>query len=336
MALLWLDSFDDRTASYGNKYDASSGTIATQNSGRTGAGITLAGTTNPSFVKTIGTKGVVQVGFGIRIASPPSTGVPFLEFLDGSLVQAYLQATSGSLLELRRGGDQVLLARSVNVISATVWGHVELRFAPHLSAGSGQIRIQGTQDFNVGGLNSRHSGSVNNSLTSVRFLCPVAAATLELDDLYVADSSGSLNAGLLGQIKVECLRPTGVGQVSGWLPLSSPNWSQVNDTSPDGDATFVAAPTSGLIDTYQFANLSTTGAVVAGVQSLFWARKDDLSARAVAPVVRQGNTNYVGTASALGLSYGLTTTMYETDPATSASWAVSGINTVEFGIDCTL
>jgi hypothetical protein len=74
------------------------------------------------------------------------------------------------------------------------------------------------------------------------------------------------------------------------------------------------------------------------------AVKEDPSNRFIAPIIRQGGTDYVGSDLALpaGIlgsdvyNYTYVSQVYETNPATSAQFTPSEIDNDEFGVDLTV
>ena len=67
-----------------------------------------------------------------------------------------------------------------------------------------------------------------------------------------------------------------------------------------------------------------------GRNSVLSMKKADAGSCMVAPVIRQGSTDYVGTATAPGTSYGYQVTPYGVDGA-GAAWTEAAFNAAEFG-----
>jgi hypothetical protein len=125
--------------------------------------------------------------------------------------------------------------------------------------------------------------------------------------------------------------PNGAGAHSAWTPNgATPNYACVDETTADGDTTYVSDSTPGDIDTYAFADVDAS-ATVYGVQTNLYARKDDAGTRQIAPVVRQSGTDYVGTTVTLGSSYSFYSQIYNQDP-TAADWTAAHVNADEFGV----
>jgi hypothetical protein len=147
------------------------------------------------------------------------------------------------------------------------------------------------------------------------------------DDLYAADSQ-------IGDHHVQTYFPAGAGSNSGWTPDSGSNYARVNEAAMDGDTSYVAAVSVGLIDTYAWSGtwlsapsaingigFSVAGTAVAGVDTL-------------APVVLDNGVTTVGTAFSVdGSGYAYGQTIYGGDPGRSnAAWLVADVPSLEFGV----
>jgi hypothetical protein len=155
-----------------------------------------------------------------------------------------------------------------------------------------------------------------------------------IDDIYCVDTTTGSAPGntFLGDSRVETIHPNGVGASTQWDPSSGANWSCVDETQPDGDASVVTTAVAGEIDLYECEDVSIGSGQVWAVQTNFYAKKQDAGTREIAPVVRQGGANYVGTQKALSLgSYVQYSQLWVTDP-TGAAWSVAKVNADEFGV----
>lgn len=157
--------------------------------------------------------------------------------------------------------------------------------------------------------------------------------TKTFDDLYILDTTGAINNAFLGDMRIEALYPTGPGNDTTFAPTGqTANWHCVSDHPEDGDTSYVASGTPGQVDTYALSTLSTTPAVVAGVQVSLTIRKDDAGTRQAAAVVRTGNANYVGLAGGVPDSYLVQSTVFETNPSSSNPWVAADIAALEAGV----
>jgi hypothetical protein len=109
-------------------------------------------------------------------------------------------------------------------------------------------------------------------------------------------------------------------------------FATVDDAAQDGDTSYLLGTAAGQKSTFAFEDTAANVVSVKGVQLVTVARKDDAGVRTMAPVVRSGGTDYVGTTVAPGTTYAPALQVYETNPATSAAWTKSGVDGAEFGV----
>jgi hypothetical protein len=184
-------------------------------------------------------------------------------------------------------------------------------------------------------VNTRGSGT-NNSADSVRigYTSNVTGAFLnpaDIDDFWVCDDTGGVNDTFLGDCRVQCLFPDGAGASSGWTPLSGTNFSNVDDSVPDNDTTYVSTGAAGTIDTYSMQNLAATTGSVKAVQTVIDARKDDSGTRTIAPVFHIGASDYVGSNQNIMTTYAMFLQVYQVSPATAIAWTVAEVNALNAG-----
>jgi hypothetical protein len=154
--------------------------------------------------------------------------------------------------------------------------------------------------------------------------------------MYVVDTSGTDQTTFCGDVHVETTLPTSDGANTDFTPdTGTTHYTQVDDstsTFPDGDSTYVASSDVNDKDTYGFADLAILTGTVYAIQTNIYARKDDAATREIAPVIRQGGSDYDGTTVALSTSYAFKSQIYENDPSDSANWTVGKVNSAEFGV----
>jgi len=154
------------------------------------------------------------------------------------------------------------------------------------------------------------------------------------DDLYLTDSTD-----FLGDCRVECLIPSGNGNSSQWVgsdATSTDNYLLVDETSLDGDTTYVEADSVGDKDTYAMDDLETAAGTVYAVQTILAQRKTDAGSRQVAPVLRHSGTDYDGTSVSVGDTYAFGIEIEEQNPGTSSAWSIADVNAIEFGAKVTV
>lgn len=210
------------------------------------------------------------------------------------------------------------------------WNFYEIKVVIAGGSSTVEMWINGVQQIASATLNC---GSTN--VGSVAVLSAGGGSTLsnQFDDIYCVDTTGpSPRNTFLGDCRVQTIYPTGAGNSTMWTPNTATNWQDVKEPFvPDDDTTYVASSTASAIDTYVAGDLDTAAGTIFGVQTNVYARKDDAATRIVAPVIRQGGTDYVGNDIGLATSYASGRQIYQQDP-TGSDWTVANVNGDEFGI----
>jgi hypothetical protein len=146
------------------------------------------------------------------------------------------------------------------------------------------------------------------------------------------DHYSSINNSFLGDVRVDTVRPSGVGNYSEFSKQgSASNWDNLDDTTIDSDSTYNYSNTVGQRDTLDCGNLPAITGSIFGVQVNMAARKDDAGGRTLRSLTRVSGTDYEGTSQNVGTDYRVYRQVIEQNPNTSATWTESEINTAEFG-----
>ena len=235
----------------------------------------------------------------------------------------YLSITNGS----------TTLATGTHAVAPGQWTYIELGVHIHSSTGTATIHRNGVLECTATGVNTNPAGTGTADTIALGSHGTISGSNgIYADDLYACDGNGSVNNTFLGDVRVQALLPTSDGANHAWTPSAgSTHYSLVDEVPPDGDTSYVASSTVGQVDEYGMTAIAIASGTVFGVQTMLYARKDDAGTRTIAPVVREGGTDYVGATVALGTSYAYFSQLYEQDPATSAAWTIAGINGDQFG-----
>jgi hypothetical protein len=276
------------------------------------------------------------IGFAMY-PSQYGSGIQIVGFLDSGSIQVDLRLdASGHLVATRNG---TTLGTSTYTLTISIWVYVEIQATINSTTGSVVVKVWGGSNpgtwLNLTAQNTQ--ATTNATSNGIRFYdFGKGSASAFLDDVYVLNSSGSVNNTFLGECRILTSLPTADSATNkAWTPdTGTVHFSRVNETSPDDDTSYVYSATAGQLDTYTFATVSPAGAV-AGVQTTLCARKDDVGSRTISAEYRGGGANYTGANSFSPASgYLMYRQIYETDPATGLAWTAGGINAGEFGINC--
>jgi hypothetical protein len=323
MAVLFIDGFSHYAiADFLQKWTSDSFSAMTSSGGRFGNGSLryTGGTAAATKSITFGDNRSV-CGFAWRTTN--LAGGPISDDFEVGAIQVRFNS-SGIFID--RSGTNIASTTAV-VLSSNVYYHIGLEVVHHASAGSVRLQVNGADAIPLTtGLNT---GATPGGIVVRQH---AGSATTDFSDIYVLDGTGSApwNA-LLGDCKVETPRPTAEGAHSDFTPSTgTDNALLVDETTPNGDTDYNSSGAVNSLDTMVTSDLATTGGTIFAVQHIMVARKTDAGLRQVAPVIRQGGTDYVGTTQTLGTTYTQLRQIYQQDPA-AANWTVSNVNADEFG-----
>lgn len=337
MALIFMDGFDHytTTAAMAYKWNAVDASVAPNKAGRRSGSLAVSnnnassGYFRRSFSAAIST---VTVGFAINIESLGGSDKRYFVLTDqeGGAQITVCALNTGEFI-IRLGGVFGSIIATASVAMTTgVWNYFELKVYVANSSGTVELRLNGATVASYTG-DTQATGYANImgiDFGGVSSYSPI----FTVDDLYVCDASGSVNNTFLGDVRVDTIFPTGAGNSTQFTPSTGANWENVDDASPDGDSTYNSGDTAGYKDTFVFGDLSIASATIHGIQTNICARKDDAGTRTMTDVVRTASTDYTGgTTHSLADGYLNYRTIRETNPNTSAAWAVSEVNGAEFG-----
>ena len=129
------------------------------------------------------------------------------------------------------------------------------------------------------------------------------------------------------------LRPNAAGTTTGLTPSTVPNYACVDETSSDGDTTYVyRGSTTVAYDTYNIPDTTLTGLTIQSITVHIIARENIFNGYA-RPEIRIGGADYSGGSyNSLAGSYTEDTYTWTTNPNTSAAWTWTNINSLEIGV----
>ena len=346
MSLEFMDGFDHYSAAswIQKKWDGSSeptGAYWTFAAGRFGGDcIVNTSYTNMGLMLTatqLTNQATRVVGFALQVTntiySQVNGGSGLLSFLDGATAQVQIGLDKdGSLWVVRdpTNTNVVLFHSAAGVIPVNNWVYVEAKLTVGSSVGAFDIHVGGTSVASGTGVNTQTSSNATSN--GIQLANPQSYGYgAMLDDVYVLNAQGSANNNFLGECQILTTLPTADGSNLAMTPNSgTAHFSRVNEATPDSDTSYVSSNMPGATDTYKFAAISPTG-LIAAVQTVVTARKDQAGARSLAGATKSGSATTAGPAIALPSTYGMLRQLQETDPNTSTAWTASGVNAAEFG-----
>jgi hypothetical protein len=156
------------------------------------------------------------------------------------------------------------------------WHSFEFALSASTTVGSFKMWLDGEEMTDVTITSASTSAAASGDVTGLTdvWMCSASSNVIAssgggntwLDDFIVWDDTGSDFVGEIGEeIRMRALPPDEAGTVSGWTPLSSTNFSNVDDTAQDNDTTYNSATAVGLEDRYGIAAFPVTPDFIKGV-----------------------------------------------------------------------
>jgi len=341
MSLLFVDSFDHyATADLLTKWTTGGGSSVIGGSGRFSTNC-LQLLSTETVAKTLAASGgTCIVGMAIYVTpslvSAGSVRGQLLTINDGATTQVSVYINTTGVLEVYRGtSGGTLLGASTFAIAAATFYYIEFKVVIHPSAGSFELRVDGSSKLSGSGINTRSSSA--NQWGQIKIAGAGASGggspQVRFDDFYACDGAGTTNNDFLGDVRIVRLLPdTGNGTNTGLTPSTgADHGALVREATPNGDTNYNSSASASAKDTYNFPALGVTGTIF-GVQVCLSVKKDDAGAKTAAPVYRVSGTDYDGGTQSLGTTYTYLREITEISPATSVAWTVSEIDASEFGM----
>ncbi len=329
--LVFCDSFDGPTPGY--KWDSVANlTGPSTGYGRFGSkGVQVAGGGAGAVWRDV----PINAAFGFlggavtRTSNTQTHGI--FSVADAATEQADVRITATGAVQLVCNGAQVAISAD-GVFAVGVMRFLEWKIKIHNTTGETTVKVDGVQVATFTG-NTR--ATANNSFSRIA-LGPVnSGAAVYYDDFYYCDDTGAQNKTFLGDVRIYNLVPNGNGYLNQWARTggsASGNYTAVSEVIPDDDTSYVADATVGDIDSYAVTDPSPTPSAILGLMLFSRIRKDDTTARSVAPFIRMGGVNGMGATRVTPATYGQNTDIFELSPATGIAPTPTEVAAMEIGI----
>lgn len=275
---------------------------------------------------------VSELYFGARLRFTSIAARNHIHFLSPNATeQVSLRQAAGGQFTATRNGTVLTGGTGTVVPSVDTWYYVEGHIIVSDTVGVFEVKIDGVQDINVTGADTKNDGATSN----IDRLNLMSSSTAQfLDDMYVNDTTGSQNTGYSGDQRLKLYVPNAAGDVTGLTrggTDSGNNYGQVDEVPTNDGTDYVFGTDTTSYDLYNIPNTSGVATVQAAT---LWARalKSDAGAASLALVLKSGGTENFGSDVALSTSYAFYHTLYNNDPTDSAAWSASKIDSLQIGI----
>jgi len=205
------------------------------------------------------------------------------------------------------------------------WQYIELKFAVGSSV-TVTVKLNGAIAATFNNVNT--IGTSNGVISELALLWE---SSMRLDDMYISDTSGSINNDFLGPCRIVGVVPNADSSV-GWTPLSGVNnWAMVDDgPTIDNDTTYNSASSqANTTDSFTCTNI-TLGPEegVNGVRVHCHARSEGTGLAQI----RLKCNNQLGDIETLSSTYNLYSGVTETSDGGTTAWSESSVNSMTIGV----
>jgi len=218
------------------------------------------------------------------------------------------------------------------------WYHIEVKGRSAdfgVDGGFFEVKLNGKTIIYI----ERDTNNVNGavSVDSVRLNLAFAfGGVVDIDDITLWDETGDENNDFLGDVEVETLFANADGTITGWTPNTGTAWEAVDDTSEDGDTTYISSSTVGGSASFGVTDLASNPTEVLAVKVFGIARKDGLGDRAIKLGVVSNGIVSEGLETTLSTSYGPVIAVFNRDPDGDVTWTPLSVNALQPRVSLTL
>lgn len=361
MALLYLESFDNYSdaitginleSSLLDRYtfaDMTTNTNASITDGRhNGKAISM--TDEAHFVRTRAlrdafTSGTGFVGFAVKTRdnNPLKEDELFFNVIAGNTFQLSFRLNSTGTVTAYRANSTFLETSPKAILAPrTGWFYMEVKFVIADSGGNWEWKIDGNTVWTSSNYDTRSDSDM--FWDRIGFNGGDIATDTLLDDIYVADSSGSVNNDFLGPTVVELLQPDSDGSDSDWTPSSGTNHAALIDEAQNmsgsglSETDYISSGTSGDLDLFNYTDVDILGGASAihGVQVNSWRRITGEEPADLLIKSKTGTTEGQVTDTVnhdQSSPYYMQWSVFEIDPTTTTAWTPGGVDGAQFGVE---
>ena len=343
MALRRLDSCGDHYAGADifAKWAGQTG-VTLVAGGPSGNFLRLAASQNNTISMALTVDAVTVIfGFRLRMSVLPSTETTLLRLSSGASrednIFVKISPAARIVIYYYNNGFFLITQSAPSVLLPNTWQYVEVKVLHALSA-------TGTVDVRVGGVTViSETGKITADPGGAAYCSRLDwqgnnDGTTDIDDIYVCDATGALNNNFLGDIRVDVLKPNGVGRIQQWGVTGAATHHEATDeTTLDGDTTYISESVLNDVDVVAMEDLPADVTSVLGVQACIAAKKADLGAREITTMIGDGVSEVASTNEKyLWMSaYGYLLTQYDQDPVSAAAWTPAKVNAAQLGVKIT-
>jgi hypothetical protein len=346
--LLYFDSFDHYdegrlTEKWNTKFGLNppygGGPIVTTAAARSGRGLQLSA--GAQCTKSLPDIQTFIVGFAMKVEEY-LTDRRICYVRDEATIQLYLDLSGATGKIYVKRGDGSVLGISSRSIAAGKWNYYQFKGTISHTVGAFEFRInRATEVASTIPIDTQMSSDQRiNNFGFGDGRIPLTAHKMNYDDLYICDTTGSVNNDFLGIQTADALYPRANGIRTEWATGGSGAiYTAVNEHLPDGDGSYrYRSDGTPLADIFFFDRVRETHGGIAGVAESVLARKLYGNECSYVPLTRpgtwdaaSGTINYEGNRLYIETDYAFHQSIWESNPG-AGTWTAKAINRSQFGV----
>lgn len=282
------------------------------------------------------------VGFRYKTSSLFTSGTNDILIIWGDTpagtpqIRLRLDASSTNTIEVYRG-NTLLNTSATGQWSADEWNYFELKIkCSSGTSGSYTLKVNDTTVLSDSGINTLESSTLPVQLFRWYGFDAASddtpAKETMIDDVYLLDTTGSINNSFLGADTIVVSKaPIVDGTVNDFTPQSGVDNYAMVDENPASAADYNDGATNGDIDEYGFAVVDQDGIYGVMVETHVQVQTEGRERR-FRHRARSGAS--VGSSSDISVTDDVTErSLFEVDPNTSGLWNKAALNSAEFGVE---
>lgn len=224
-------------------------------------------------------------------------------------------ATSGTALGTSASG----------VVTANTWHYILVRVKPHASTGILEVWVDGVRVLNLTNIDTLHASAVADTARNFTTQRANGNTSLYLDDILIADNTGTGVVAVFGPVSIEAIRPAG-DVAETWDKSTGADSYALVDEAPASAADYVETTVAGELEEWSLADRTHTGGVLGVVA---WAQA--LNPPGAAPSLklgfrRGGSHNQSAARGVPGEASVIVGPLAEVDPATGVAFTTANVN----------
>lgn len=257
-----------------------------------------------------------------RVAKSAAVASSLVRVLETGTIHVNVAWNADGTFTLSRAGTTQIGPAST-AYDQTVSHHLCLSVTVADSGGLAVLYVDGVEAINFSG--DTRNGGAAGVINQIHFQGN-GNLIVYVGDVFVNDTSGSVNTGFDGAIRIAMGRPSANGPSGvAFTPSAGANWQNVDDPIGlhDGDGTFNETSTPGAIDwlSYPSSDFAGMSGTVKNASLAHWARATDGGAHSTRGKVKKGGSTINGASHALTSNYARVQDSFPVDPSTSTPWA---------------